>query len=129
MKNRLALFLFLFLAGSCQAQDIPAKAKLIGGPCEGCEAIFEYGDRVLKPAHIHGTILEPGGYYYWIDSWYFKGDPLLRIEEEDEDSAYGGSGIVQLNREHDLRVAWRNIILGKNIACYEDDAGAFETVR
>ena len=26
-----------------------SNARLVGGPCEGCEAIFEYGDRNLSP--------------------------------------------------------------------------------
>jgi protocatechuate 3,4-dioxygenase beta subunit len=192
----------------CQAQDNQSIPKLIGGPCEGCEAVFEYGDKILTPnmtlpdfnnpgpklkltgtiysidgktpaanvilyvyhtnqkgiyetqggeagwakrhgnircwiktdntgkytfytlkpgsypgrsmpAHIHGIILEPNGYYYWIDSWHFKNDPYLNIEIESEDSAYGGSGIVELKQEGDLSVAYRDIILGKNIPGYK----------
>jgi protocatechuate 3,4-dioxygenase beta subunit len=208
MKSIIALSLTLFIAGGCQAQDTQSTPKLIGGPCEGCEAIFEYDDRVLTtvatlpdynnpgpklkltgtiykndgktpasniilyiyhtnqegiyetrggetgwarrhgyirgwiktdktgkytfytlkpgtypgrslPTHIHGTILESRGYYYWIDSWHFKGDPFLNIEEESEDSAYGGSGIVELEQEGDLLVAYRDIILGKNVPGYK----------
>lgn len=207
MKNRLALSLVLFLIGGCQAQDAERAPRLIGGPCEGCEAVFEYGDRALTstatlpdynspgpklkltgtiykkdgrtpapnvilyiyhtnqegiyetrrdetgwarrhgyirgwiktdmtgkytfytlkpgsypdrslPAHIHGTVLEPNGYYYWVDEWHFKGDSLLKMEEESEDSAYGGSGIVELKQEEDLLVAYRDIILGKNVPGY-----------
>ncbi|SDB63439.1 protocatechuate 3,4-dioxygenase beta subunit [Flavobacteriaceae bacterium MAR_2010_188] len=35
--------------GSCQSQTKnPESKKLVGGPCEGCEAIFEYADKKLK---------------------------------------------------------------------------------
>ena len=43
-----AIILTLFLAGSCQGQS-SADRKGVGGGCEGCEAIYEYGNRVLKP--------------------------------------------------------------------------------
>lgn len=33
---------------SCQSQTKQTDDKLIGGPCEGCEAVFEYGDKELK---------------------------------------------------------------------------------
>ena len=184
-----------------------AQGTLVGGPCEGCEAVFEYGDWQLttvatlpdfdrpgprlelrgtvyapdgrtpaagvilyiyhtnqsgvyatrggetgwarrhgfirgwirtdetgrytfqtlkpgsypdrsQPAHIHGTILEPDGRYYWIDSWHFRGDPLLDEEAEDANTAYGGSGIVEPQREGELLVARRDIVLGKNVPGY-----------
>jgi protocatechuate 3,4-dioxygenase beta subunit len=184
-----------------------AQGTLVGGPCEGCEAVFEYGDRELTPlatlpdydrpgprleltgtiyqpdgttpaagvilyvyhtnqegvyethgdetgwarrhgiirgwvrtdesgrytirtlepgtypsrsqaAHVHGTILEPDGRYYWIDSWRFAGDPLLGADEGAADAAYGGSGIVELERNGDTLVARRDIILGKNVSGY-----------
>ena len=35
---------------SCQSQTKKVDAqKLVGGPCEGCEAVLEYGDRKLTP--------------------------------------------------------------------------------
>jgi protocatechuate 3,4-dioxygenase beta subunit len=185
-----------------------AQGTLVGGRCEGCEAVFEYGDAVLspvatlpdferpgprlelrgriyapdgrtpaagvilyvyhtnqnglyethggesgwarrhgilrgwirtdetgeytfrtlepgtypnrsQPAHVHGILLEPDGRYYWIDSWHFRGDPLLDEEEEDADTARGGSGVVELEREGDLLVARRDIVLGKNVPGYD----------
>ena len=159
------LSLFLLACGEQSAQE-PPQAKLAGGPCEGCEAIFEYGNKKLKPvdtlsdfssngpklkvtghiympdgktpavnvilyiyhtdqlglyrhrtdatgwekrhgsirgwiktdrsgsyafytlkpgtypsrsepAHIHATLLEPNGNYYYLKEWHFKNDPLL----------------------------------------------------
>lgn len=45
----LSLMLIFLIPASCNAQTDRAKTKLTGGPCEGCEAIFEYGDKSLKP--------------------------------------------------------------------------------
>ncbi len=46
-KTIFILFCFLSLA-SCQAQTKKSQpAKIVGGPCEGCEAIYEYGDEKL----------------------------------------------------------------------------------
>ena len=201
MKSILAIIFLLFIS------DINSQT-LVGGPCEGCEAIFEYGSKALsevdtmpgfnsngsrlkltgkiykndgktpagdvilyiyhtnqkgiyekrgdeigwggkhgymrgwiktdsegkytfytikpgsypnskEPAHIHGIILEPNGYYYWIDEWQFKDDPLLKINNEREDKARGGSGIVELKSEENILTAERDIVLGKNVPGYK----------
>jgi protocatechuate 3,4-dioxygenase beta subunit len=72
-----------------------------------------------EPAHIHGIILEPNGYYYWIDEWQFKDDPLLEINKEREDKARRGSGIVELKSEENILTAERDIVLGKNVPGYK----------
>ena len=183
--------------------------RLVGGPCEGCEAVFEFGDReltaadtlpdfnddgqkikisgtiykndgktpasniilyiyhtdqngiyptkgdetgwakrhgylrgwiktdgdgkytiyTLRPgiypsrnalAHIHATILEPDGKYYWIEEYLFDDDPLLKEDNRSKTSPRGGSsGKLILKKEGELWVAKRDIILGKNIPDYE----------
>ncbi len=43
------LFLMLTIT-ACQSQTRKNDSnKIVGGPCEGCEAIFEYGDKELLP--------------------------------------------------------------------------------
>lgn len=77
-----------------------------------------YPDR-SSPAHIHPVILEPGGRYYWLGSYFFEGDSLLTENELHPDKPRGGSsGILSLKREGDLMVGIRNIILGRNIPDY-----------
>lgn len=191
------------------SQDLNTnKPKLVGGRCEGCEAVFEYGDRILSsvdtlpdfneqglkikvtgtiylndgktpakdvilyvyhtdqkglystkdsetgwgkrhgynrgwiktdgdgkyefytlkpgvypnraaPAHIHPTILEPNGKYYWIEDYHFKGDSLLTDREINPNLPRGGSsGILSLKKEGNLWVGTRDIILGKNVPNY-----------
>ncbi len=198
----ISLMLILSLACS-EAQN-----KLVGGPCEGCEAVFEYGDALLSavdtltgfdqspaqikltgtvyksdgrtpaegvvlyfyhtnasgiypkqgdesgwgkrhgylrgwiktdkkgrftlytsqpgsypsrtnPAHIHLTILEPSGKYYWLEDYVFKGDPLLKKEDWNKPNPRGGhSGLMELNPGKGIQTLERDIILGKNIPNY-----------
>jgi protocatechuate 3,4-dioxygenase beta subunit len=182
--------------------------RLVGGPCEGCEEIFEYGDQTLiavdtlpdfkddgpkikvtgtiyqsdgktpakdvilyvyhtdqggiytpkegesgwakrhgyikgwvktdsqgqyafytlipgvypdqsSPAHIHPTILEPNGKYYWLGSFHFEGDSLLTNKEMHPHLPRGGSsGLLSLRKEGNIWVGTRDIILGRNIPDY-----------
>lgn len=200
MRTFLVLMIFLLNCALLYGQR-----RLVGGPCEGCEAVFEYGDRQLSPvdtlpefeqaetklkitgtiyqndgktpaagvilyiyhtnrkgiyptkgdetgwarrhgylrgwiktdstgtytfftqkpgsyrsnpAHIHPTILEPDGKYYYIDEYRFEGDPFLIRRRRVEEDNRGGSGIVELRRQGDLLVAERDIILGLNVPGY-----------
>lgn len=76
-----------------------------------------YPDHSL-PAHIHGTIMEPDGRYYWIDEWNFMGDPLLRSEDTDPRTSYGGSGLVRVEENEGLLVVERDIVLGERVPGY-----------
>ena len=73
-----------------------------------------------SPAHIHPTILEPSGKYYWIESYHFEGDSLLTDTIINPDSPRGGhSGLLSLKKEGDIWVGVRDIVLGKNIPGYD----------
>jgi protocatechuate 3,4-dioxygenase beta subunit len=69
----LILIILLSVCGFPQNQD-EENYNLVGGPCEGCEAIFEYGNRELSPVDtlpdfnddgpklkLTGTIFQPDG--------------------------------------------------------------------
>ena len=206
MLRPIHIFFSLLMIGNGAAPGaMLAQGTLVGGPCEGCEAVFEWGDRELSPtdtlpgfeqaeqqlilrgtiyepdgdtpardvilyiyhtdeqglyatrgdetgwarrhgyirgwiktaadgryafytrmpgsyssnpAHIHPTILEPNGRYYYIDEVLFEGDPELENAREINNER-GGSGIVSLKREGDMLVAERDIILGRNVPGYE----------
>lgn len=78
-----------------------------------------YPDR-SSPAHIHPILLEPDGRYYWLGSYHFAGDPLLTEKERYPESPRGGgSGLMQLEKEGNLMVGTRDIILGKNVPGYD----------
>ncbi len=67
-------FLLFSLSFAACANSQEANPRLVGGPCEGCEAVFEYGDRELNAVdtlpefesaveklRLSGTIYEPDG--------------------------------------------------------------------
>ncbi|MDX1407879.1 MAG: intradiol ring-cleavage dioxygenase [Saprospiraceae bacterium] len=77
-----------------------------------------YPDR-REPAHIHPTILEPDGKYYWLGSYYFSDDPLLTNAQRNPAHPRGGSpGVITLLQEGDLLVGKRDFVLGRNIPGY-----------
>ena len=52
MIRLIFISIFAFTFSACQTQtksDAPKSTKIVGGPCEGCEAIFEYGSKKLSP--------------------------------------------------------------------------------
>lgn len=71
------------------------------------------------PAHIHITIKEPHVNEYWIDEYVFADDPQLSKEDRERTSKRGGSGVVQLQKQGNVLVARRDIILGKNVPDYQ----------
>ena len=211
MVKALVLLTCLIFCTSCTHSQSKTenKPRLVGGPCEGCEAIFEHGDSQVSatdtlpdfqdqgikikvtgtvflpdgqtpakdvllyiyhtnqngeyptrggekgwekrhgyirgwaktnkdgrysfytlkpgvypdrtsPAHIHLTVLEPDGKYYWLDEYHFEGDPLLTEREINPQQPRGGTkGLLSIKKENDLWVGKRDIILGKNIADYK----------
>ena len=209
IKLTIMISCLIFFSSCINAQDKnESKFRLVGGPCEGCEAVFEYGNKKLSsvdtlpdfndegqkikitgkiylpdgktpatdvilyiyhtdqngiyatrddetgwakrhgyirgwiktdvdgkyifytlkpgiypsrnvPAHIHLTILEPDGKYYWLGSFHFVGDPLLTEKEIVSKLPRGGSsGLLTLRKEGNIFVGERDIILGKNVPDY-----------
>ena len=48
-KKPLLYTLFFLLIGSIYVSCQTKKEKLVGGNCEGCEALLEFGNRTLTP--------------------------------------------------------------------------------
>lgn len=71
---------------------------------------------MIMPAHVHLFLLEPGKREYYIDDAVFAGEfgvtPDYRAKAQDR----GGSGIVQLERQGDVWLARRNIVLERHQA-------------
>lgn len=207
MKYKFLLLGFILAATSC-VRSQETKYNLVGAPCEGCEAVLEYGSRNLNtvdtlpefstadkklkisgtiyeqdgkspaegvilyihhtnadgiyptlgnekgwarrhgylqgwiktgtdgkytfftqmpgtypsrdtPAHIHPYILEPNGKYYWLGSYFFKGDPLLTKEHLTEQPRGGSNGVVKPKMRNGMFEITRDFILGKNVPGYE----------
>jgi protocatechuate 3,4-dioxygenase beta subunit len=72
------------------------------------------------PAHIHPTILEPDGKYYWINEILFEGDELIPERDRQETKVRGGgNAILTMRKEDNMWVGERDIILGKNVPGYK----------
>ena len=49
MSPKISICIFLILSISCvKSQETKTVKKLVGGPCQGCEAVLEYGDKYLN---------------------------------------------------------------------------------
>ena len=48
MDLRIVIFGISLLLFSCARSQQQSEPRLVGGPCEGCEAVLEYGDRDLN---------------------------------------------------------------------------------
>ncbi len=72
------------------------------------------------PKHIHMTVLEPDGKYYYIADFFFSDDPKLADSGLLQDDPRGGPGyVITPRRLGNLMVAERDIILGENVPGYE----------
>ncbi len=72
-----------------------------------------------EPAHIHLTVLEPDGKYYWLPSYLFEGDLNINASTRNNPKPRGGSsGILQLKEKDGLLSGRRDIVLGKNVRGY-----------
>ena len=60
MRN--LIYILILTTISCQSQTT---SKIVGGPCEGCEAIYEYGNKILN---VTDTL--PG---------YIENEPKIKI--------------------------------------------------
>ena len=72
-----------------------------------------YSNRA-EPSHVHITVLEPGKKEYWLDSFHFKGDPLITDSIRKRFKNLGGSGIIDLKKNKEgVWIGERTIILPK----------------
>lgn len=72
--------------------------KLVGGPCEGCEAIFEYGDEQLTPVdtlpdfHDQGVKIKVTGTIYQSDGKTPAPGVILYVYHTDQGGVYAKRG-------------------------------------
>ncbi len=78
-------------------QDKP-EFRLVGGPCEGCEAIFEYGNKVLSPVDTlpdfseEGTKIKITGIIYLPDGKTPAENVILYVYHTDQNGIYSSKG-------------------------------------
>lgn len=99
MKNLLSFLLILFcFSGTYGQPTTAAKAKLTGKPCEGCEAIFEYGSKKLTSTDTlpgfktTGPRLLVTGTVYLPDGKTPAKDVILYIYHTNQQGLYASQG-------------------------------------
>jgi len=95
MTFRFLLLAFILFTSSCiKSQNRNDTEKLVGGPCEGCKAIYEYGDKFLNPIDtISGFTssnqkIKITGTVYYIDGKTPAKDIILYVYHTDEKGIY-----------------------------------------
>ncbi|MDX5419857.1 MAG: intradiol ring-cleavage dioxygenase [Hymenobacteraceae bacterium] len=102
MKRLCTIFFVLLLATQCQAQDNRTEQQAsqhVGGPCEGCEAVLEYGNKALSPTDTLPGFGKPGtdklkltGTVYHKDGKTPAKGVILYIHHTDETGIYPTRG-------------------------------------
>lgn len=91
------LFLFILVSISCTGQTTSSD-KVVGGGCEGCEAIFEFGDKNLSAIDTLPLFLENEpklkitGKVYQKDSITPASDVLIYIYHTNREGIYQANG-------------------------------------
>jgi protocatechuate 3,4-dioxygenase, beta subunit len=95
MRTTLLSLLHLMLAIGCTAQN---KDRIVGSGCEGCEAIFEYGNRTLNAVDTLPDFNQPGpkmkvtGTIFKHDGKTPAGNVVLYIYHTDQSGIYPTRG-------------------------------------
>lgn len=95
MNKHLFLTLFFIFSLSNCAQ---AQTELLGAPCEGCEAVFEYGNKHLNPVdtlpdfHKPGPKLKVTGIIYKNDGKTPAANVILYIYHTNQEGIYPTRG-------------------------------------
>lgn len=94
----LSLVLLFLTPFSCKGQNDRAVTKPVGGPCAGCEAIFEYGNKQLKPVDTLPLFaeMEPklkiSGTVYKRDGKTPANDVILYVYHTNRQGVYPATG-------------------------------------
>lgn len=102
MKEILFLCFMLLLTAGCQAQEnqeVRHSSNQVGGPCEGCEAIHEFGDKPLSPVDTLPGFRQPGATPLKVTGTVFQKDGktpaagvILYIYHTDQSGIYPTRG-------------------------------------
>ena len=100
MKRSIIILIITFLVFSNAISQIrnESNVRLAGGPCEGCEAIFEYGDKELSSTDTLPDFNEKGqkikvtGTIYQNDGKTPAVGVILYIYHTDQDGIYATKG-------------------------------------
>lgn len=116
MKVYLLLHILVFLMAGCSGQSNSSPTShqgIVGGPCEGCEAILEYGDKVLTPIdtvpgyHVYSPTLKLSGTVYERDGVTPASDVMIYIYQTNREGLYQSDAEASgWKRRHGSQQGW-----------------------
>ncbi len=126
----LIINLFLYSSfGNAQNYDSP---RLVGGPCEGCEAVIEFGNKELVPVDTLPGFAESDnkikitGIIYQQDRKTPAKDVILYIYHTNEEGIYkANSGETGWGRRHGSTRGWIKTDSDGRYSFYTYKAGAY----
>jgi protocatechuate 3,4-dioxygenase, beta subunit len=99
IRPQIILILIILLSSCGNPQNIDkSEGELVGGPCEGCEAVFEYGDRELFAVNTlpdfnnNGPKLKLTGTIFLPDGKTPAENVILYIYHTDQNGIYPTKG-------------------------------------
>ena len=98
MKQIIHISFLLLLFSSCTSQTNKTTGTIVGGPCEGCEAIYEYGDNDLNnidtlPNFEHSNVpLKVSGTIYEMDTKTPAENVILYVYHTNSEGIYETKG-------------------------------------
>lgn len=129
-----ALFILPFHA-QCQTQQMQS-ARLVGGPCEGCEAVFEFGDKKLAPVDTLIDFFEAGpklkvtGAVYQADGKTPARDVILYIYHTNQNGIYPTRGDEKgWGRRHGYLRGWIKTGIDGTYSFYTLKPGSYPSGR
>ncbi len=112
MKPFFPLILSSLLWMACADSQSQMEPQLIGS-CEGCEAVFEYGDRILSSTdtlpdfHEDGTRIKVSGTVYQSDGKTPAEDVILYVYHTNQDGIYApGEEATDWEQKHGYIRTW-----------------------
>ena len=97
MKIYIIILTLILNCTTCNSQE-NITYQLVGGACEGCEAIFEYGERLLTPSDtlmdfsLQGPKLKISGTVYQDDEISPAKDVIIYIYHTNQSGIYPTNG-------------------------------------
>jgi protocatechuate 3,4-dioxygenase beta subunit len=99
VKTILLLVLLFYFSAVGISQDLTKKSsELVGGPCEGCEAVFEFGEQDLSPVDTlpdfddHGPKLKVTGTIYKPDGKTPAANVIMYVYHTNQEGVYPTRG-------------------------------------
>jgi protocatechuate 3,4-dioxygenase beta subunit len=113
MRDILIITIFSILLSSCSNAQQQAKPKLMGAPCEGCEAVLEFGDRkllqidTLPDFQEQGVRIKVEGTIYQADGKTPAKDIVLYVYHTNQEGIYDPKeGAIGWAKKHGYNRAW-----------------------